>query len=215
MAEEQSPMENSGLQAPPVDLIHRIAQLTRSLRENMRELGLDQAIKDAAHAIPDARDRLHYVAQMTEQAANRVLNAAEQTQPWQESMQKDAKALDARWQDWFDHPVELDQARSLVDDTRAFIKGVPEKTQASQNNLLDIIMAQDFQDLTGQVIMKMLGVIGAIESELVQVLIDNAPVERREETQKLLNGPVVNAQGKNDVVTNQDQVDDLLASLGF
>ncbi|MGB6242170.1 MAG: protein phosphatase CheZ [Castellaniella sp.] len=215
MVEAQSSADNLDLQAPPVDLIHRIAQLTRSLRENMRDLGLDQAIKDAAHAIPDARDRLHYVAQMTEQAANRVLNAAEQVQPWQESMEKDAKALDARWQDWFDHPVELDQARALVDDTRTFIKGVPEKTQASQSNLMEIIMAQDFQDLTGQVIMKMLGVIGAIESELVQVLIDNAPLEKREETKTLLNGPVVNAQGKNDVVTNQDQVDDLLSSLGF
>ncbi|CDM24837.1 Chemotaxis response-phosphatase CheZ [Castellaniella defragrans 65Phen] len=200
---------------PSMDLIQRIAQLTRTLRVSMRELGLDQAIKDAAHAIPDARDRLHYVAQMTEQAANRVLNAAEQIQPWQEAMQRDAKALDARWQDWFDHPVELDQARSLVDDTRAFLKDVPEKTQASQNNVMEIIMAQDFQDLTGQVIMKMLGVIGAIETELVQVLIDNVPQEKREETKTLLNGPVVNAAGKSDVVTNQDQVDDLLASLGF
>src|SRR5690606_9296012 len=104
-----------------------------------------QAIKDAAHAIPDARDRLHYVAHMTEQAANRVLNAAEHTQPLQESMQRDAKALDARWQSWFDQPVELDQARELVDDTRALLKDIPEKTQASQANLLDIIMAQDFQ----------------------------------------------------------------------
>ncbi|MHA3902272.1 protein phosphatase CheZ [Castellaniella sp. WN] len=200
---------------PSMDLIQRIAQLTRTLRMSMRELGLDQAIKDAAHAIPDARDRLHYVAQMTEQAANRVLNAAEQIQPWQESMQRDAKALDARWQDWFDHPVELDQARALVDDTRAFLKDVPEKTQSSQNNVMEIIMAQDFQDLTGQVIMKMLGVIGVIETELVQVLIDNVPQEKREETKALLNGPVVNAAGKSDVVTNQDQVDDLLASLGF
>lgn len=200
---------------PSMDLIQRIAQLTRTLRVSMRELGLDQAIKDAAHAIPDARDRLHYVAQMTEQAANRVLNAAEQIQPWQEAMQRDAKALDARWQDWFDHPVELDQARELVDATRAFLKDVPEKTQASQNNVMEIIMAQDFQDLTGQVIMKMLGVIGVIETELVQVLIDNVPQEKREETKALLNGPVVNAAGKSDVVTNQDQVDDLLASLGF
>lgn len=215
MAEEQSSVNNSDPQAAPVDLIHRIAQLTRSLRENMRELGLDEAIKDAAHAIPDARDRLHYVAQMTEQAANRVLNAAEEIQPWQESMEKDAKALDARWQDWFDHPVELDQARVLVDDTRVFIKAVPEKTQASQNNLMDIIMAQDFQDLTGQVIMRMLGVIGAIESELVQVLIDNVPAEKREETKTLLNGPAMNPESKSDVVANQDQVDDLLASLGF
>lgn len=199
----------------PVDLIHRIASLTRMLRESMRELGLDQAIKDAAHAIPDARDRLHYVAHMTEQAANRVLNAAEQTQPLQDSMQRDAKALDARWQSWFDHPVELDQARELVDDTRALLKDIPEKTQVSQSNLLDIIMAQDFQDLTGQVIMKMLGVVSAIETELVQVLIDNVPQERREETASLLNGPAINPAGKVDVVTSQDQVDDLLDSLGF
>ncbi|MBP6019218.1 MAG: protein phosphatase CheZ [Burkholderiaceae bacterium] len=202
-------------QEQPEDLILRIAQLTRMLRESMRELGLDQAIKDAAHAIPDARDRLHYVARMTEQAANRVLNAAEQMQPWQESMQSTAKALDQRWDQWFDQPVALDDARELVDATRSFIKDIPEKTQASQDTLMEIIMAQDFQDLTGQVIMKMLGVVTAIETELVQVLIDNVPKERREETDSLLNGPQISPQGKTEVVTSQDQVDDLLSSLGF
>lgn len=200
---------------PGEDLILRIAQLTRMLRESMRELGLDHAIKEAAEAIPDARDRLDYVARMTEQAANRVLNAAEELQPLQEDMQREAKALDARWQEWFDRPVELSDARELVDDTRALLKTVPEKTQRSQNNIMEIIMAQDFQDLTGQVIKRMLGVIGAIETELVQVLIDNAPQGKREEAHSLLNGPQVNAEGKPDVVTSQDQVDDLLASLGF
>ncbi len=199
----------------PVDLIHRIAHLTRMLREGMRELGLDQAIKDAAQAIPDARDRLHYVASMTEQAANRVLNAAEAMQPLQEQMQHDAQALDARWQAWFDHPVELRQARELVDDTRSLLRAIPGKTQASQTSLMEIIMAQDFQDLTGQVILRMLGMIGAIETELLQVLIDNVPQERRDEAVTLMNGPQVGLQGKADVVTNQGQVDDLLASLGF
>ena len=197
------------------NLILKIAQLTRMLRESMRELGLDHAIKEAAEAIPDARDRLDYVARMTEQAANRVLNAAEEIQPLQEQMQSQARSLDARWQDWFDHPVELDQARELVDDTRALLKDIPQKTQATQNSLMEIIMAQDFQDLTGQVIMRMLGVIGAIETELVQVLIDNVPLEKREDTHTLLNGPQVNPGGKVDVVTSQDQVDDLLASLGL
>lgn len=214
MDTEKHPNSDNG-QETPVDLIHRVAHLARILRKSMCELGLEQTIKDAAHAIPDARDRLHYVARMTEQAANRVLNATEEVQPWQESMQRDALALDARWQNWFDHPVELDQARALVDDTRALLKDIPEKTQASQNNLMEIIMAQDFQDLTGQVITKMLGVITMIETELLQVLIDNVPQERREEANSLLNGPEVNPDGKVDVVANQDQVDDLLASLGF
>lgn len=200
---------------PSMDLIQRIAQLTRTLRMSMRELGLDQAIKEAAEAIPDARDRLDYVARMTEQAANRVLNAAEEIQPMQEQLQSQAKGLDARWQAWFDHPVELDQARELVDDTRSLLKDIPRTTQKAQENLMEIIMAQDFQDLTGQVIMRMLGVIGAIETELVQVLIDNVPQEKREETRSLLNGPQVNPEGKVDVVTSQDQVDDLLASLGL
>ena len=195
-------------------LIHRIAQLTRMLRDSMRELGLDQAVKEAAYAIPDARDRLHYVARMTEQAANRVLNAAEALQPVQEDLQQQAVALDERWQAWFDAPVELDQARQLVDDTRSMIKGIPEKTKLTQDALLDIIMAQDFQDLTGQVIMKMLHVVTAIETELVQVLIDSVPQERREEANSLLNGPAVD-ESKPDIVTSQDQVDDLLDSLGF
>jgi len=105
-----------GSGAEAEDLIAKIAQLTRMLRDSMRELGLDHAIKEAAEAIPDARDRLGYVARMTEQAANRVLNAAEAVQPVQESMQRRARELDGRWQAWFDHPVELDQARELVDD---------------------------------------------------------------------------------------------------
>ncbi|ARP86957.1 protein phosphatase CheZ [Bordetella genomosp. 9] len=199
----------------PGELIHRIAQLTRMLRDSMRELGLDQAIKDAAQAIPDARDRLRYVAQMTEQAAHKVLNAIDQTQPIQEDMAKRAQALDTRWQEWFDQPLELAQARELVKDTRTYLQDVPKQTQATQSKLLDIMMAQDFQDLTGQVIMKMMDVVGAIEKELLQVLIDNVPSERREEAASLLNGPQVNPAGKADVVTSQDQVDDLLASLGF
>jgi chemotaxis protein CheZ len=211
---QNDPEINNTLEQP-TDLIHRIAQLTRMLRESMRELGLDQAIKDAAQAIPDARDRLHYVAKMTEQAANRVLNAAEAMQPLQESMQRDAKALDKRWQAWFDRPVDLEHARDLVEDTRGLLRSIPEKTQLSQNSLMEIIMAQDFQDLTGQVIMKMLVVVTAIETELVQVLIDNMPAEVRDEAYSLLNGPQTSPQGKVDVVTGQDQVDDLLANLGF
>jgi chemotaxis protein CheZ len=185
------------------------------LRDSMRELGLDQAIKDAAQAIPDARDRLRYVAQMTEQAAHRVLNAIDQAQPVQDAMAKAAKDLDGRWNNWFDQPLELAQARELVHDTRAFLQDVPRQAQQTQGKLMEIMMAQDFQDLTGQVIMKMMDVVGAIERELLQVLIDNVPADRREEANTLLNGPQVNPEGKTDVVTSQDQVDDLLASLGF
>ncbi len=211
-----------GVRATPEEhpeLIQRIAQVTRMLRESMRELGLDHAITEAADAIPDARERLDYVARMTEQAANRVLNAAEEARPLQEEMQRQAESLDARWQEWFQHPAELSDARELVDDTRQLLREIPDKTRVSQDKLMEIIMAQDFQDLTGQVIMRMLGVISSIETELVQVLISHLPEEQREAKQKevdsLLNGPQVKPDGKPEVVSSQDQVDDLLSSLGF
>ena len=75
-------------------------------------------------------------------------------------------------------------------------------------------MAQDFQDLTGQVVQGMLGVIGTLETELVQVLLDSVPAEKREETESLLNGPAIDTTADN-VVSDQDEVDDLLSSLGF
>ncbi len=198
-------------------LILRIGNLTRMLRDNMRELGLDKEIERAAQAIPDARDRLNYIAAMTEQAAERTLNAVELAQPIQSGIEQRAEALDKRWDAWFEQPVELADARSLVLDTRAFLSEVPAQARATNSHLLDIMMAQDFQDLTGQVIKKMMDMIRALEQELLQVLIDNVPSERRVEAPAatLLNGPQVNPEGKPDVVSDQAQVDDLLASLGF
>ena len=197
-------------------IIHRIGNLTRMLRDNMRELGLDKEIERAAQAIPDARDRLSYIAAMTEQAAERTLTAVELAQPLQEDLEAKANALDKRWDAWFETPVELGDARALVLDTREFLTEVPQKAKATGSHLLEIMMAQDFQDLTGQVIKKMMDMIRSLEQELLQVLIDNVPAERRVEAPPtLMNGPQINPEGKADVVSDQSQVDDLLASLGF
>ena len=212
----------------PDDLIQRIGQLTRMLRDSMRELGLDKEIEKAAEAIPDARDRLSYIAAMTEQAAERALNAVDRAQPIQDRLAEGAKALEKRWDEWFANPLELDQAKSLVRDTRSYLADVPTQTQATHAQLLDILMAQDFQDLTGQVIKKMMEVIREIEHQLVQVLIDSVPdgaeqavLKRLAEAEweenkapQLLNGPQIKPT-PGDAVANQDQVDDLLAQLGF
>ncbi|GAB3349726.1 protein phosphatase CheZ [Chromohalobacter beijerinckii] len=229
MSGETQP-ENSADGTPADDLIHKIGKMTRMLHESMRELGLDKEIEKAAEAIPDARDRLSYVAAMTEQAAERSLNAIDQAQPLQERMESGAEKLDQRWEEWFAAPVELDDAKELVKDTRDFLRDVPTQTKATNAQLLEIMMAQDFQDLTGQVIKKMMDVIREMEQQLVQVLIDTAPEshdkeelqqladERSRKSQKgdeaLLNGPQIKPEGT-DVVNNQNQVDDLLDSLGF
>ncbi len=199
------------------DIIARIGSLTRMLRDSLRELGLDQAIAEAAEAIPDARDRLYYVVQMTAQAAERALNSVEASQPHQDQMEKSAKALTQRWDDWFADPIDLADARELVTDTRQFLADVPAHTSFTNAQLLEIMMAQDFQDLTGQVIKRMMDVIQEIERQLLMVLLENIPEQEsrpKRENQSLLNGPQVDTS-KAGVVASQDQVDDLLDSLGF
>ncbi len=197
------------------ELINRIGHLTRQLREGLRELGLDKGIAKAAEAIPDARDRLNYVASMTERAAERALNAIDAAQPIQDELARQANGLRERWDEWFASPVELDHARQLVVDTRGYLAEVPPQAAAINKQLLEIMMAQDFQDLTGQVIKKMMDVVQEVETQLLQLLIDNVPPEKRQEAASgLLNGPQVKPGGA-DAVVDQAQVDDLLSSLGF
>jgi chemotaxis protein CheZ len=215
-------------------ILARIGQLTRNLRDSMRELGLDKHVERAAEAVPDARDRLKYVATMTEQAAERVLTAIEIAKPVQEQLQQDAGELDARWEQWYAAPIEREEVRALMNDTRAFLQKLPDSTTATNAQLLEIMLAQDFQDLTGQVIKKIMDVVYLIEQQLLGVLVENIAPERREQfaataqalvaseaasptgsPEGLLNGPQINPEGKTDVMQDQSQVDDLLASLGF
>lgn len=212
------------------DIVHRIGHLVRLLRNSMKELGLDKEVEKAAEAIPDARDRLSYIAVMTEQAAERALNAIDRAQPLQEKITSRAKELDGRWQAWFEDPMELDQAKELVTETRSFLAEAPDLADQTNKELIEIMMAQDFQDLTGQVIKRMMEVIREMEFQLLQVLLDSVSedderpdLQRRTDeikqsqsrkTSSLLNGPPV-TESEPDVVASQDQVDDLLAELGF
>jgi chemotaxis protein CheZ len=203
-------------------VIHRVGQLTRVLHDSLRELGYDRLIAEAAASIPDARDRLSYVAMMTEQAATRALNATEVARPIQEELGDQARKLSDLWTRMHARELTFEQFKGLLDDTRSYLGGVPAKTEATNAQLTEIMMAQDFQDLTGQVIKKITDIVHRLESEMVQLLLDAIPPEKRHEPvaakkpepTSLLNGPVITPQG-NDVVTSQNQVDDLLESLGF
>ncbi|QLA70376.1 protein phosphatase CheZ [Enterobacter pasteurii] len=198
-------------------IFSRIGHLTRLLRDSLVNLGLDQAIMDAADAIPDARDRLNYVVGKTSQAADRALTCVELARPLQDELSEKARLLSCRWDEWFEEPVELPVARELVTDTREFLKRSPEIARDTNEQLMEIMMAQDFQDLTGQVIQRMMLLIEIIEKELIQVLVENMPdtdVVATRNLDNLKNGPQID-QSKAGVVGSQDQVDDLLESLGF
>ncbi|MCL4681994.1 MAG: protein phosphatase CheZ [Rhodocyclaceae bacterium] len=197
-------------------VFQRIGHMTRQLHDTLRQLGYDRALEEAAKAIPDARQRLAYVAQMTEQAASRVLNATDVAKPIQDRLQAQAAALSGRWDRLYGGDLSVSEFKALAGDTRAYLGEVPKQTAATSEQLLEIMMAQDFQDLTGQVIKKIVDLAQSMETELLQVLIEAMPKDMKAEAPEgLLNGPVMNAQGRADVVANQGQVDDLLESLGF
>ena len=206
----------SAVDASSGAVFNRIGQMTRKLHDTLRELGYDQALQQAADAIPDARQRLGYIAQMTEQAAARVLNATDIARPIQDAIGADAKALGVRWDRLYSNELSVDEFKTLASDTRAFVAQVADASRTTNAQLLEIMMAQDFQDLTGQVIKRVVDLAQTLEAQLLQVLIEAAPPQIREERQStLMNGPVVSAEGRDDVVTSQAQVDDLLESLGF
>ncbi|HRF72932.1 MAG TPA: protein phosphatase CheZ [Accumulibacter sp.] len=198
-------------------VFQRVGQMARQLHDTLGELGYHAILETTVAGIPDTRERLTYIANLTEQAACRVLNATDIANPLQDELEAGSAALAAKWDALYANQMGVDEFKRLAEETRSFLKqGLPQKTEATKAQLLEIMMAQDFQDLTGQVIKKTIAVAQELEAQLMGVLIETMPGERRTESvMSLLNGPVINAEGRSDVVATQQQVDDLLGSLGF
>lgn len=211
------PAQEAGVWPVQGKVFQQVGQMTRQLHDTLGGLGYDKLIEKTASAIPDARDRLAYIANLTEQAACKVLNATDIANPLQDELEAGAALLGAKWDTLYENRMGIDDFKLLAAETRAFLKNaVPQRTAATKEQLLEIMMAQDFQDLTGQVIKKVISVAQELESQLMAVLIDTMPGNKRTESvNSLLNGPVINAEGRADVVGSQQQVDDLLGSLGF
>jgi chemotaxis protein CheZ len=228
VASKSAPVVASEAAASPADeseewngqdkVFKRVGVMARQLHDTLSGLGYDKLVEKTVSALPDAKDRLAYIANLTEQAACRVLNATDIANPLQDQIESESAALAAKWDALFANQMNVQDFKLLATETQSFLKqGLPQKTGVTKAQLLEIMMAQDFQDLTGQVIKKVIAVAQELESQLMGVLIETMPGEMRadESVNSLLNGPVINAEGRTDVVGTQQQVDDLLDSLGF
>ena len=198
---------------PAEHLFHRVGQLTRTLHDALRELGYDKKIATAANSLPDARDRLVYIATLTGQAAERVLGAVEAAQDDERRLEAASRGLSERWRRLYANELSVEEFKALAGETRDFLAGVPVHAAAVQQRLHEIMMAQDFHDLTGQVIKKVVELAATLESSLVALLVETQHAERKPD-EGWLSGPVVRTD-RPDVVANQAQVDSLLESLGF
>lgn len=199
-------------------MFERLGGIVRLLHDSLRQLGYDRSLSSVATEITDAQDRLEYVASLTEQAANKVLNAIDVGMPEQDLLQKKAKDMDKRWASLFEGKLNLEEFKALAGDSKHFAAAVADATDAEKARLLEIMMAQDFQDITGQLIKKIVAITHTAEKELAQLLRDNAPLEMKaaiaaaegKPTESLMHGPSVPA-----LAMEQDDVDSLLADLGF
>ena len=194
------------------DALDELDALVRRLGATLAELGWDVALHQLADELPDARDRLAYVGRMTEDAAMKVLNMVDATQPVCQAAATEALALADRLEGVGAHAeLGVGEARAALAEATAALRHQASLQKAHNAVLTDIMMAQDFQDLSGQVIKKVVNIIGHAEQQLQQMLAQSegkvavAPPEKSQ-----LAGPQVP-----DKAVAQEDVDDLLASLGF
>lgn len=202
-------------EATAPDVFNHLGSLTRKLHDALRELGYDQKIQEAVHSLPDAQARLGYIAALTGKAAERALTAVEHAQAVQDGVRGDAARLGARWEQVFANRLGADEFRVLAADTRAFFGRLPEAVAKTDAQLHEIMMAQDFHDLTGQTIQRVAKLAQNLEEQLIALLLESTPAERRAQLKhEWLSGPAMDT-GRGDVVAGQGQVDELLESLGF
>ena len=195
------------------DVHQKIGSLTRQLHTALNELGFADPLRGSMGELPDAQSRLSYIARLTGEAAEKVLGRVEQAKAQHDYIASETRRM----------------VTSLVADPVAavargeiynFLTDVERVTQEADGHLTEIMMAQDFHDLTGQVIVRVVNLASTIEQQLVQLLLQtapagSAPAPTTPVRSEALQGPVVDAESRTDVVTDQSQVDDLLASLGF
>jgi chemotaxis protein CheZ len=189
------------------EVFQQLGIITRQLHDTLTQLGVMPRLQQAADGLPDARSRLSYIAQKT--GANKVLNSVDMAKAEHLSISTETRRIaEAIIKD----PVKAVATGAVMN----FVGDVEAATERIDRHLTDIMMAQDFHDLTGQVVAKVVALASDLEDSLVKLLVQAAPPEQAQRVESaVLNGPVVNPEGRTDVVTNQGEVDDLLASLGF
>ncbi len=215
IAEIQNPINS--------ELFAEIGKLTRQLHDSLTNFQLDSRLNDLATAdIPDAKERLNFVITRTEEAANKTMDAVEAIFPVVDTIAEQVAAVNPLWTKLMNNELDLKEFKSLCVDIDTLLKNTGKETQHIHSLMTDVLMAQDFQDLTGQVIRKVIDLVREVEDSLINMLTAfGISAEAIQENAKpkvgdnLVEGPIVNTDNRDDVVEDQDDVDDLLSSLGF
>lgn len=212
-------------------LFAEVGKLTRQLHESLKSFELDTRLADiTTEAIPDAKKRLSYVMELTESAANRTMDAVEAGLPIAQELADEVSHIKPTWDRLMSRDIALGEFKTLCHDIDKFMSNSGHKTDELQSLMTSILMAQDYQDLTGQVIHRVIELVKEVEESLIHLLTAfaeqdgslNDIVEQQNAEESVVaktlagpEGPIIDKESRNDVVSDQDEVDDLLSSLGF
>lgn len=206
--EDERSSQTPAAEADPAAVFRRLGAMTRQLHDALSELGVMPQLQQAAQGLPDARSRLNYVAEKTAAAAGKVLDAVDEAKGLNAAVVEQARDLAQRF-DGTSTTLPSPQEVSQV------LRDIEHRAAQADARLTDIMLAQDFHDLTGQVVARVVALAGELEVSLLKLLMEVAPDHVAAAPARRLDGPVVDPQGRTDVAVDQAQVDDLLASLGF
>jgi len=198
-------------------LFLEVGRLTRELHEAINEFLLDPRINEMAQVeIPDASERLTYVITMTEKSANTTLGAVEAGLPLADDLGVKARAISEQWERFCNRELSVDDFRELSRELGGFLALTTKRSKQLHGHLTEVLMAQDFQDLTVQIIRQVITLVHDVEDKLVQLVrISGSKLPEKQKDAKKLEGPVIPGIDQGDTVSGQDDVDDLLSSLGF
>ncbi len=215
-------------------LFKKIGKLTRSVHEAIQNFEIEvkkddngevSILDEDGSRMVDASDRLNYVIELTENAANKTMDKVEETIPISAELGETAKKLRSDWEKLVTKQMSAEEFRKLYIEMNSFLHFTVEKTSHIDSNLSEILLAQDYQDLTGQVIKRVITLVREIQIALIALIKSATEVEsytgiKTELKNKEIDGveaegPIINADSRSDVVSNQEDVDDLLSSLGF
>lgn len=203
-------------------MLQEIGELTRDLHESIKQFSTDGRMSELANdEIPDARDRLQYVIDKTEVAANKTMDAVDRCMPIADNLHEGLLQVRPQWNELMHGRIELAEFKVLCHRIDELLSEVEGDSSELRGQLTEILMAQDFQDLTGQIIKRVITLVNEVEGRLIEILTAFSAEQQTDTTNNKKKastdpeGPILNPHEREDAVSSQDDVDDLLSSLGF
>jgi len=201
-------------------LFQELGKLTREIHNSLNAFSDDHRVVELAEEdIPDAKERLRFIITRTDQAAHSTMSSAESAMNVVDELRDKGNDIKQRWAQFRNREISKTNFLSLSDDMDRFLSSLDEHSDQVKAIMTDIMMAQDYQDLTGQMIKQVISMVQEVEEKMVRlVAISGATLQGKKNLKSdgaKAHGPQLPTADKQEVATNQDEVDDLLASLGF